>query len=75
MENKNKGNKTQGVELPKEKKSTSPSYTIRQFKQVTEKLKELNFINEEDYKEIKNIQEKVIRRFIGYELYGEENNA
>lgn len=69
MEEQNKGKKAQGVELPKEKKTTSPSYVVRQFNQNVEKLKELKFVDDEDIQKLQEVQEKVVKKFIGLDLF------
>lgn len=50
------------------KRKVSVSYTIKQMKQMTEKLKESKMITEEEYNELCAMHRKIVERWIGYEL-------
>lgn len=56
------------LEGTKKKQATSKSYLVRQFGLNVSKLKETGLIDEKDFKTLKEIHEKAVKQYIGYQL-------
>lgn len=67
MEKQEKNNVVKEVE--KATKQVSKSYSVRQFGENIKKLETSKLINENEKKELEEIQKKIAMRFLGIELF------
>lgn len=51
------------------KRGASPAQTIKSFGQNVKKIEELKLLNSEDTKKLKELHEKAVKQYLGYELY------
>jgi len=52
-----------------ETKQTGKSYTVKSFGNNIKNLIETKLVNEEDGKKLKEIHEKVVKQFLGFNLF------
>lgn len=69
-DNKEKKEEVQGTKTVETKKpKVSPSYTVRQYGTMIEKLKTMEMIDDGDEKQLKAIGQKIINRFLGLDMF------
>lgn len=50
------------------KRSASPAQTLKSFGQNVKKVEELKLLNKEDVNKLKELHEKAVKQYLGYEL-------
>lgn len=69
MKEQNKNVESNKVAENKENRSVSPMYAVTRFANTVKFLKENNFIEDEDVTKLAEIHQKIVTRFVGYDMF------
>lgn len=69
MEKTNKTVESNKVTENKEQRSVSPMYATTRFANTVKFLKDNKFIDEEDVKKLAEIHEKMVKKFVGLNIF------